>query len=350
MCRLKKFRRESERMDAVRDRLIEALGPPRAPTVPRPPGYPADDLEWFRAPGGYNGVEFEDELDTESSGDERSTTSGSEGQGRFDHQSGGSSRRSSNGSSSGSLVLAGLAAGVQGARAQVTTEADESANLEFWMFVGLVVLLSMLCGALVTCWCWRCSSRTGITTEDPHPQCEGSNASGNGDMTPGKSKIELLERSTVTLSPVVNVTIQGSGFEGPIRYAVDSVEPGSSSVEGLRRRGHRGDTARPVDSDSSLGTMGRGRGLVSQGTRQDKSSPVDPSGLGPKGTLRTGAADAGGTNPDPVGSRGLGPRVTLGSSPGQADPTRGDPSGVGPKVTLGFSSGQASSTRGTLTV
>ena len=76
---------EGIREDAVRDRLIEALGPPRAPTVLRPPGYPADDLEWFRAPGGHDGVEFEEELDTESSGDERSTTSGSEGQGRFDH-------------------------------------------------------------------------------------------------------------------------------------------------------------------------------------------------------------------------------------------------------------------------
>ncbi|OLP82151.1 Transposon Ty4-H Gag-Pol polyprotein [Symbiodinium microadriaticum] len=55
---------EGIREDAVRDRLIEALGPPRAPTVPRPPGYPADDLEWFRGPGGHDGVEFEEELDT----------------------------------------------------------------------------------------------------------------------------------------------------------------------------------------------------------------------------------------------------------------------------------------------
>ncbi|CAE7234908.1 RE1, partial [Symbiodinium necroappetens] len=55
---------EGIREDAVRDRLIEALGPPRAPTVPRPPGYPGDDLEWFRAPEGYDGVEFDDGLDT----------------------------------------------------------------------------------------------------------------------------------------------------------------------------------------------------------------------------------------------------------------------------------------------
>ena len=133
----------------------DMLAQARAPTVPRPPGYPgqaeerADDMVRNQA----NRVVYVDDEGWLDSDDEGESTDSGMPRGHSS-SSGGSARSRRSGRS---LTVVSIAASLQSASGHRLYEAEEDSSWELWIVLGLVVVCSALIG--VGC-AWVCCLRS----------------------------------------------------------------------------------------------------------------------------------------------------------------------------------------------
>ena len=315
--------------------VVALLGSPRAPTVPRPPGYPTEagvlSEDDDPGPQPYLVVNRDEGVDSDlsemSSDEDASTASGDLDRAR-DFGTGSSVRSQGSVSSGGAsatrsvtaVTLAASVTGVQG-RAQNFEDVSEG-SVELWVVLGLVVCVSMVFGMLLTCACWKCWNRR-----------VGAEAlrESQGDREVQDQGKDCSDRvGSISLSPVVNVTIGSERL---------SLTPPEDEVgKGLRNRRFEVRAALAGESEASLGrgslsvqqpkSPAEVRGLgPSPGASSQKHSkyPVGPCELGPSSSSApsgkhsktpvepcefgssSGSASAGEHSKTPVGPCGLGP-------------------------------------------
>ncbi|CAE7254294.1 RE1 [Symbiodinium microadriaticum] len=341
------------REDPEFQRVRERFGSPRVPTVARPPGYPGvpnDVVVELERPVYQVGEQARADDASQSSSDESvnsmllvgSTTSGG-ARDLQEAESDASVSRSGSGASNPSTAsrVAGLSVlmipRAQGA--SLSTELVQDTSWELWVVLGLVVAVSMCLGAFGFWLVWKCFASTDNTSsKNPTSVALVSEEVGcDAASTPAGASRQQLHTS----SPVVNITVTGSVFEGRAQQPAEGVEVQVMSepmVQELstRRTGPQtlgsrglvsaGTLRRRRESDSNLDTegprgLGPGRSPVVQEQHEPRGSVAEPKTLGPKGLGPGGSPvmqeqhEPRGSvaEPKPVGPKGLGPdrlRVT----------------------------------------
>ena len=273
----------------------------RAPTVPRPPGYPypVDQVDRIMY------VDDEAELGEKAESDEDLSSQGSEdhstiGQWTTDSgMPGGRSRSSGSGGSgvgSRSVAAVSLASSVRSVQASREIEAS-SGSWELWGVVVLLVSCSMLLGAACLYAAWWCTkSRTVKMSSDE----DWGHDDGNEDLCPSKVQTPVRRRrgSPVVLSPVVNINVTNEASRQSEEKHERELTAHAASVLGEN----------PSAASSSVGPCGLGLSSnpkIREKTGVQSQSPVGLCGLGlpsgPKTQETTGVQSRG-----PVGPYGLG--------------------------------------------
>ena len=278
----------------------------RAPTVPRPPGYPypVDQVDRIRY------VDDEAELDEAELGEKAESDEDLSSQGSEDHSTigqwttdsgmpGGRSRSSGSGGSgvgSRSVAAVSLASSVRSVQASREIEAS-SGSWELWGVVVLLVSCSMLLGAACLYAAWWCTkSRTVKMSSDE----DWGHDDGNEDLCPSKVQTPVRRRrgSPVVLSPVVNINVTNEASRQSEEKHERELTAHAASVLGEN----------PSAASSSVGPCGLGLSSnpkIREKTGVQSQSPVGLCGLGlpsgPKTQETTGVQSRG-----PVGPYGLG--------------------------------------------
>ena len=353
----------------------EMLADARAPTVPRPPGYPVQLLNQDQMLGprqdnrlvyGDDEALIEEVFSDESSIGQWTTDSGmprgyrssdDEGSALGEGEGISRARHSRAGSMSSrsaiSLGIASLAASVTGVDGRVSAPEESDGSWELILLVGAVALLFSVVGAACACCAMKFLDISGRSDQ--------------GLEISGGTPCNKTRRNIPQNSPIVNVTLNNRMSEwdadgDSLRVALErnlsasshssdnsrpprGVSPGTSRPEqGLRKR--RADISRAPEPLRPCG-LSPGRTRVHgdeapSATTLPDTTPVVPSGLGPGRTRVHGDEAPSATtlpDPTPVVPSGLGPGRTRaqGVETPRAtkwpDPTPVVPSGLGPDRT-----------------
>ena len=343
------------RSEADRLRALTLFGPPRAPTVNPPPGYPAvyaDDQHVAQLD--LNEPDQLEDEDEDSDESESSPSTGGSTETGGEVRSGNSrSSRASGVGSVGSLAMVGLMSMPQGAQGMTSEGSDpQDGSWELGIIVSLVVLVSMGLGALAMSLWWRCIGRSD---ERRSADCTEDQGLSRPSLGATPTRIGRTEDGSRLSSPIVNIHVTGNFRDEASGIPLQSIDPsGLVSFRTCAQRTRVGDVVSQVDDSQPLQTTSRGSGLSDAGAQQERvaelvrrqisfsNSPVDPSGLDPRDARvqQVCAADhAKQQVKSPVDPSGLAPKHTRVQQACAADSAKQqvkspvDPSGLAPKDT-----------------